>query len=87
MTSKVNVVPISNRVTPQMVIEFEFDMLRRLVKNLLVDNKNLRSGYYYEEYPKTVQYVHGPLKEQAEYILERLDMTKDLMKEFVLDEK
>jgi hypothetical protein len=70
-----------------MVIDFEFDQLHRLVNNLLIENKNLKSGYYYEEYPKTYQYVNGPLKDQAEYILERLDMARDLMKEFVLDEK
>ena len=71
-------------LTTHQVMKIQFDQLSRLVTNLLVENKNLKSdkpgelAYYFREFPRTEQYVSGPLARQAEHILERISETKQL---------
>ncbi|MCE6959254.1 hypothetical protein LAZ40_09335 [Cereibacter sphaeroides] len=68
---------------PHEIVEFEFDQLKRLVHNMLTGSKNLfgttdQPGHYLREYPRTYQYVLGPLKSAEEFILERLDGARGL---------
>lgn len=55
----------------------EFDQLARLVRNLLVDNKNFESGYYYREYPSSRDFVRRVLREHAQHIIERIETLKE----------
>ena len=70
--------------TPRQVVETQFAQLRRAIVNLLVDNKNFkaqgadRRAHYFEAYPRTEDYVHGPLRTAAEHILETVDASRDL---------
>ena len=70
--------------TPRQVVETQFSQLRRAIVNLLIDNKNFRSqeggrrAHYFEAYPRTEEYVRGPLRTAAEHILETVDATREL---------
>lgn len=72
------------RPTPADVVRQQFGLLRKAVRNLLVDNKNFVSqapgkrAYYYETYPQTPDFVAGPLRSAAQHILETVDATETL---------
>lgn len=75
------------RIEPHDFIAYEFKRLETLVRNLLVENKNLkpqegRQAYYLAQYPQTASYVAGPLREQADAILERIGEVRDLAVEY-----
>ncbi|MCW3782985.1 hypothetical protein [Defluviimonas salinarum] len=82
-------------LTPKQIVEQEFESLKALVRNLLVENRNLKpredargwpaEAYYFAAYPKTADYVSGPLKRQAECILERLENASRLCAEMAAD--
>jgi hypothetical protein len=63
-------------------------MLRKLVKNLLIENKNLQykgegwhaePPYYFQTYPRTADYVRGPMRCHAKLIVERIDSILDYL--------
>lgn len=71
----------------------EIKQLRKLVRNLLVDNINFKNGtndifggkpaWYFDPengYDKTYQFVRGPLQEFAETINERLEQLEGRIK-------
>jgi len=67
---------------PHEYVEQEFDSLKSLVHNLLTGSKNLASQssalpYYLREYPRTDQYVRGPLTSAEGFILERLEQSRE----------
>jgi hypothetical protein len=67
--------------------------LSTLVANLLVKNKNFiptespndpwnaKPGYYMHTYPQTRQFVHGPLKDMAEAIEDRIQQCTSYVSE------
>lgn len=70
--------------SPADVVRQQFALLRKSVTNLLVDNKNFTSqapgkrGHYFEEFPRTEDYVRGPLRSAAEHILDSVERTEGL---------
>lgn len=66
-------------LTPMEQISLELEALRRLVNNLLVDNINFKTGYYFEKYPHTQPFVREVLPRQAEGIVNKIDATEALL--------
>jgi hypothetical protein len=64
--------------TPAAIVKSSMDSLERIVRNLLLDNKNFASGHYASAFPRTQQFVADPLKSMAQTILERIDDARDL---------
>ena len=65
------------QMTPEEFTKREFKMLAKCVRNLLIDNKNFkgdwdRQGYYFE-HETFHSYVNGPLKDSAEFIIEKIE--------------
>ena len=62
------------------------DHIKRLVKNLLIDNPNYTNDYYWNKGDGRWTYDHEKLladtKKRAEYILEQIDETDHLVKPF-----
>lgn len=89
------------RMTPRKTVEFQFDQLRALVRNLLVDNRNFKPGEKHgratiphafrddmSETPREIsasRFAAGPLQEMASFILERLDSSRDLCADMAAD--
>lgn len=72
--------------TPTEIVNFELEQLERLIRNLLVENVNFKTGYYFsKEYTRTVEYVRGPLKEHADHILNRLKGSKEMILDYISD--
>lgn len=66
-------------VTLRQAIDAQFDQLARLVANLLVDNVNFETGYYFRQYPNTVDFVARVLPLHAEGIRERVAALKEVV--------
>lgn len=70
------------------MLQAKFDELEALVRNCLLDNINYQpvrvagkiqsDGFYFTHYPSTRSYVEGPLRKQAEGILDRIAAVKAL---------
>lgn len=84
---------MARRIDPHQIIERNFTSLTRLVRNLLIDNKNFQistdvasgsshQAHYFKEYPQSSDFVRHVLREQAEFILERVDDLKTLAVEY-----
>jgi hypothetical protein len=76
-------------MTPEEFMKREFKMLSKCVRNLLIDNKNFkgdwdRRGYYFE-HETFDSYVHGPLKDSAEFIIEKIDQLGEVVVDYVKD--
>jgi hypothetical protein len=54
-------------------IKYQFELIQKLVNKLLIDNMELKSGYYYKFYPKTKNYVENVLYYQVEHVISCLD--------------
>lgn len=69
--------------TPADMLQHKFNELENLVRNCLIDNSNFQpvelgngrkaDGFYFTHYPNTRAYVEGPLRTQAQGILDRLE--------------
>lgn len=68
------------------IISEQFDRVIRLTKNLMYNDVNLKSGYYFEQYPRTYEYTGIILKEHQEYLVEKLEELKEYMIEFCAQE-
>lgn len=94
---------MARKVEPHQLIARNFDSLARCVKNLLVDNRNFKvqrdphthretQAHYFQEYPRTPDFVREVLASQAECILDRVEELKVLavdyanIQEFSLEE-
>lgn len=70
-------------------VEHDRQRLTRIVQNLLIDNVNFKAkdshtqAYYFERYPKTYEYVRGPLKTQAESIIDEINDVFNYVKDVV----
>lgn len=75
-------------ISNKQIIESQMNRLWRLVNNMLVENKNFKSGYYFNhsEYGRTYNYVRGPLKESAEYLLHEIEEIRELFIEMFDEE-
>jgi hypothetical protein len=72
---------------PDELMRREFKALSKCVKNLLIDNKNFQGdwdkrGYYFEHH-NLPSYVQGPLKDHAEFIIEKIDQLGELVVDYV----
>lgn len=76
-------------VSDKQIIESQMNRLWRLVNNMLIENKNFKSGYYFnhDEYKSTRNFVCGPLKDSAEYLLHEIEETRELFVEMFSFEK
>ena len=63
--------------TPADIIDMKFDQLKSLVNNLLINNRNFKSGYYFRTYPSTSIFVRHVLRDQAEHIIGRIEQLQD----------
>ncbi|AGS81063.1 hypothetical protein [Caulobacter phage Cr30] len=78
-------------VTNEQLIDVQMRRLERLVRNLLIDNKNFKIskndqiGYYFREYPSSFSYVRGPLKDHAEFILNEIEKTREFFIEVLVE--
>lgn len=74
---------------PDELVKREFKMLSKCVRNLLIDNKNFKGDWdqrgYYFEHETFESYVDGPLKDSAEFIIEKIDQLGELMIDWVKD--
>lgn len=69
--------------TPAEVVDRSPGELSRLVRNLLIDNKNFQSrdgkeAHAFIEHPRTSGFVSGPPKSSAEFILNKIEGVKEL---------
>ncbi len=77
--------------TPAEVVDREMEAVERLVRNLLVDNRNFQPAqdgaepYQFRETPRTADFVRGPLSRLADHILERLEGTRGLVRDMAAD--
>lgn len=61
------------------IIGGDFDLLLKLVNNLLVNNKNFESGYYARTCPSTGQFIRTVLPSFAEGISQRVEALKEVV--------
>ena len=89
------------RSTPRKTVEFQFDQLKRIVRNLLVDNRNFKAGedggrrtipHAFRDHaaatPREIPasaFAGGQLKEMAEHIIESLDGARELCADMAAD--
>lgn len=77
--------------TPAEVVDREMEAVERLVRNLLVDNRNFKAGsdggeaHQFRETPRTSEFVRGPLARLAGHILERLEASRGLVRDMAAD--
>jgi hypothetical protein len=77
------------QLTPERLVEMRLNGLARLVRNLLLDNPNLKSrdpdrmAHDLAAYPRTAEFLHGPCRQRVEFILERIEEETALLKELV----
>ena len=90
-----------SRMTPRKTVEFQFDQLKALVRNILVDNRNFKPGEDrgrtaiphafrdgHSDTPREIsasRFAAGPLQEMASLILERLDSARELCADMAAD--
>jgi len=63
--------------TPADIIDIQFDQLKSLVNNLLINNRNFKTGYYFRTYSSTSIFVKQILHDQAEHIIRRIEQLQN----------
>ncbi|WP_435018431.1 hypothetical protein TA3x_000405 [Tundrisphaera sp. TA3] len=73
------------------VLARQLESLASLVRNMLIDNPNLKAKdwntepYYFREYPRTSQFVREVLAGQANTILDRVDTIQGIVADMTGD--
>lgn len=68
--------------TISQTVDYNFKKLERLTRNLLIDNINFKTGYYFRpenQEHRTQYYVKGPLRDQAEAILDEIESLRNFV--------
>lgn len=70
-------------ILPTDVINGQFKMFDTLMRNVLISNINFETGYYFDRYPNTRDFVREVLKPQAELMAEHLEFLREITERIV----
>jgi len=77
----------ARRSSPEQDVKAAFDGVKDMIRNLLIDNVNVDTGYYLREYPGSTKFKDEVVVPHAEAILSRLDDVQALMSAVVAESK